>query len=444
MCSSASAPAQSRTHVTDLLASQDSNHATHQGAYDRIVGHRGIGPAVRRAWRWLCWSLLRLVPARPHAVVHGWPDDEGNAVEILRALGRRYGGKVYWLLSDLGYTGPVHVAAELADGRIIRVRKNSLHSLGVALTAETTFFTHGLFTAVAPPHNRLVVNMWHGDGPKVVPGIRQIRSTVAVAGTALWGGSKAQELELPPEAVAIVGYPRVDQFNSIPRTEVLARLGLDQCRPTILWLPTYRMARGPHNRRWCDAADLSSSAAVRQFVGAISAAGEDLRLQVVVKPHPLDDDNYEFTGIPVLKQPQLDELGVTFYQLLGAADGIISDVSSVWTDFLRLNRPIGFFIPDLEDLKSGRGLNVDDLADLLPGPRLVSSADVRCFLETVAQNPDELRPSQYPAWTRIGVMQGEHVADRLLDWLDDFQRARGRRALFAQQDERRAVVTEGP
>jgi hypothetical protein len=35
--------------------------------------------------------------------VHGWPDDEGNAVEVLRALRRRYGGKVYWLLADIGY-----------------------------------------------------------------------------------------------------------------------------------------------------------------------------------------------------------------------------------------------------------------------------------------------------------------------------------------------------
>jgi hypothetical protein len=36
-------------------------------------------------------------------VVHGWPDDEGNAAEVLRALRRRYGGKVYWLLADIGY-----------------------------------------------------------------------------------------------------------------------------------------------------------------------------------------------------------------------------------------------------------------------------------------------------------------------------------------------------
>ena len=48
------------------------------------------------------------------------------------------------------------------------MRKNSLRSLLVALRAEATFFTHGLFTAVDPPDDRLVVNLWHGDGPKTL------------------------------------------------------------------------------------------------------------------------------------------------------------------------------------------------------------------------------------------------------------------------------------
>jgi hypothetical protein len=338
---------------------------------------------------------------------------------------------VYWLLADTTYMGPAHAADELADSyRIIRVRKNSLRSLLLALSAETTFFTHGLFTAVEPPGNRLVINLWHGDGPKTVPDIRQIRSTVVVAGTALWGALKAPEQGLPPEAVATVGYPRVDQFSAVPREEVLARLGLDQSQPMILWVPTYRMARGPHNRTWSDAADLSSSAAVGKFIDAIVAAAEDFRLQVVVKPHPLDDDNYDSMGIPVLRQPDLDQAGVTFYQLLGTADAIITDISSVWTDFLRLDRPIGFYVPDLDEFERRRGLNVENLPELLPGPRLETPGDVRRFVETVALTPNQLRPSGYAGWPRIGVAQGEHVADRLLDWLDDFQRARGRRSLF--------------
>ncbi|MDP9465776.1 MAG: hypothetical protein M3P31_00800, partial [Actinomycetota bacterium] len=56
--------------------------------------------------RVLVWVLLRVVPARPHAVVHGWPDGEANAVEVVRGLLRRYRGRVYWLLHDPSYAGP--------------------------------------------------------------------------------------------------------------------------------------------------------------------------------------------------------------------------------------------------------------------------------------------------------------------------------------------------
>jgi hypothetical protein len=120
----------------------------------------------------------------------------------------------------------------------------------------------------------------------VVPDIRQIRSTVVVAGTALGGESKARELDLPQKPLRKSAIRGSINSAPIPRTGVLGGLGLDQCRPIALWLPTYRMARGPHHRTWCDAADLSSSAAGGQFIEAISAAAEDLRLPVIVKPHP--------------------------------------------------------------------------------------------------------------------------------------------------------------
>ena len=94
------------------------------------------------------------------------------------------------------------------------------------------------------------------------------------------GESQARELDLPPKAVAKGRLSAVEQFSSIPRTGVIARLGLDQCRPIVQWLPTYRMARPPHKRTWCDAADLSSGAAVGQFIEAISAAAEDLHITV--------------------------------------------------------------------------------------------------------------------------------------------------------------------
>ena len=395
-----------------------------------LLGKRGA-VASRLAWRGLCTLLLRLLPARRHAVIHGWPDDEGNAVEVVRALRRRYRGTIYWLLTDIDYAGPGFAAAELADGeRVIRVQRDSRRAVSLALTAEVTFFTHGLFTAVAPPANRLVVNLWHGDGPKLAAGTNLIRSTVVVAGTRLWGRQRQQRFALPGSSVAVVGNPRVDQFHATPAADVIGRLGLDPGKRTVLWLPTYRAASGPHGRDWREADDLSSNADVAQIVDALTTASAAHSLQLLIKPHPLDADSYEGLGVTILHHAALNAAGVTLYQLLGAVDAVISDVSSVWVDYLALDRPIGFYAPDLEDLQRRGKLNVEDAAALLPGPRIRTADDAVRFIETVTMAPDTARPSRFPGAAKIGVVSEPGVADRLLDWLDEFQHNRGRDMLF--------------
>ena len=254
-----------------------------------------------------------------------------------------------------------------------------------------------------------------------------------VAGSALWGGQRSKRFNVPPENVAVVGNPRVDQFTAASRTEVLSRLDLDPGRCTLLWLPTFRRGSAGDGRTWHDADGLSSRTAVAEPVQALSRAAEEHHVQLVVKPHPLDADAYAGFGITVLSHARLAQAGVTLYQLLGAADAIISDVSSVWVDFLTLDRPVGFYIPDVAELQVGRGFNVDDLESLLPGPLIETPADADRFVRTVATEPNQLRPSQFPGFARIGAVQGRpRVADRLLDWLDDFQRARNRDPLFTR------------
>ena len=401
----------------------------------RPVVNRAVRAALQRGFRRICGPLLRALPARRHAVVYGWPDDEGNAVEMVLALGRRYRGTVYWLLDDARYRGPRHAERELArTDRVRRLAKRSVRAHLLALTAETTFWTHGLFTAVDPPDDRLVVNLWHGDGPKLAKDTQLFRSTVVVAGTELWGAQRTERFGLPRENVAVVGNPRVDQFRVHPPSEVLSRLGLRPDRRTILWLPTFRAGVAGHDRTWSDAQTLSGRAEVAAIVDALGRAAAAHSVQLVVKPHPLDADRYAGLGIEVLPHESLLAAGVPLYSLLGAADAIISDVSSVWVDFLTLDRPIGFYLPDLEALEHGRGFNVDDVAALLPGPRIRTASDAARFVEAVATRPHALRPSDHPGFARIGIVTGDRVADRLLDWLDDFQRARGRTPLFTRVD----------
>ena len=384
--------------------------------------------AASRLVRLLTWVILRAVPARRHAVVHGWPDSEANAVEVVRGLVRRYSGRIHWLLDDPHYRGPD--LEHLRDDRLVRRRKGSLAALWACWTAELTFYTHGLSTAVTPPDDRLVVNLWHGDGPKSTQQSHLVKSTVVVSGAALWADYKAGLFGVSRDRVLVTGNPRIDQFDAPVSGEVLHRLGLDAGRRRVLWLPTYRQAKGPRDRAWSDGARLSDSSEVHRLATALGERARSLGIDLVIKPHPLDSDVFEGLGCSVVRGEDLDAAGIGLYQLLGQCDALISDVSSAWVDYLVLDRPIGFYVPDLAELERRRGLNVADLASLMPGLRLENGDDACDFLEQVASAPGAPRPSSFPGFERIGPVRHTGATDRLLDALSEFQRRRGRHSLF--------------
>jgi CDP-glycerol glycerophosphotransferase len=394
-----------------------------------VTGHR-IGHLVSAGRRTAVWTLLRVLPARRHCVVHGWPDSEGNAVEMVRALRHRYRGRIYWLLEDAGYPGPAFAAAELGDPRIVRLAKSSPTALLAALTAELTVYTHGLYTAVPAPRNRLVVNLWHGDGPKALKEASLVRSQVLVSGSPFWSEYKRRTFRVAADGLALVGNPRVDQlFEPLPDAAAEA-LGLSPGRPRVLWLPTFRDAQGPRGA-WADGDRLADSTEVTEVALALAAAAAHHGVELVVKPHPLDRDDYARLGITVLRDDQLRAARVSLYQLIGSCDALISDISSVWVDFLALDRPIGFFMPDLPELEHRGGLHHPGFADVVPGPRVDTPDDARTFIKMVALDAGALRPSRHPMFERLAVADlSVGTAERLVDWLAEYQRTHSRRPLF--------------
>jgi CDP-glycerol glycerophosphotransferase len=202
----------------------------------------------------------------------------------------------------------------------------------------------------------------------------------------------------------------------------------------VLWLPTFRDAEGPRGRAWSDGDRLADNAEVGEVARALSQAADQYGVELVVKPHPLDLDDYARLGLTVLRNAQLEAAQVSLYQLIGSCAALISDVSSVWVDFLALDRPIGFFMPDLPELERRGGLHHQGFADMVPGPRIDTPDDARTFVKTVALDPGSLRPSSRPMFPWLAVRDlSAGTADRLVDWLSDYQRARSGRPLFVHQ-----------
>jgi CDP-glycerol glycerophosphotransferase len=399
----------------------------------RRPGRRSWGPWMPRLRHLLLkgtrpafWALLRVVPPRQHAVVHGWPTTEGNIVELLPDLIRRYAGTVYWLVDGDPEVAVRHVEQKHLS-RVRVIEKSSAKAVWSATTAEVTFFTHGLFSAVVPPADRLVVNLWHGDGPKVTDDASDFRSTVAVTGARMWHRYKADTFRLREEDVAWVGNPRGDALLRGMSPEQWERLGLDPRDLLVVWLPTFRVGRNEEGLLWRDGTPLTSRTDLQELREVAGRPG----LSLVVKPHPMDRDDYTRLGIRVLTDADLRQAGVALYELLGCSSAMISDTSSVWVDYLPLGRPVAYFLPDIDELANARGFNVPDLRAILPGPVLRDVGDVRDFLEAVARDGERAVAAYQSHRDRIGTAPLGNTADRLLDWLDEYQRSRGRRPLFS-------------
>ena len=68
------------------------------------------------------------------------------------------------------------------------------------------------------------------------------------------------------------------------------------------------------------------------------------------------------------------------YSLLGSADILLTDFSSIYIDYLLLNRPIGFVEDDFDEYSKSRGFIFDNPEEYMPGVKIRSLEDLKTFL----------------------------------------------------------------
>ena len=69
-------------------------------------------------------------------------------------------------------------------------------------------------------------------------------------------------------------------------------------------------------------------------------------------------------------------------------DALITDYSSVYFDYLLLDKPIGFVVDDLDDYRQNRGFLLEPVGRWMPGTRIEALKDLKEFARSVAQGDD--------------------------------------------------------
>lgn len=143
--------------------------------------------------------------------------------------------------------------------------------------------------------------------------------------------------------------------------------------------------------------------------GGLAAFAEKHNTLFLLKLHPYVNDA-KLSALPgIVRYPS----HLDIYPLLPLADALITDYSSVYFDFLLLDRPVLYFAYDLERYISQDRELFFPFEDLTPGPKAATQAALLEHLEAALAGKDEYAQERAVLCDKLFAHRDADAADRL-------------------------------
>lgn len=201
-----------------------------------------------------------------------------------------------------------------------------------------------------------------------------------------------RELHIPKEKLIYFNNPRNDDLWI--KNDCLERLYPHQkFEKFILWMPTYRQHRTGSNVD--STKEFALGIPIFNNIEELEQLDRFLQKEdvlLMLKVHPAQDLSKiridSMKNIKIVKNDELEEKNIKLYNLIAESDALITDYSSVYFDYMILDRPIGFTI---DDLKEYTGYVFEEPLEYMPGTHIKNYEDLEKFLLDVLQGKDEYK-----------------------------------------------------
>lgn len=322
-----------------------------------------------------------------------FPDYSDNSRAMSDYLITHSEYEIYWAVNE--------IPSFNVDKRIHFVLKSNKYKyIYHTLTSKYLFSTHGAFPW-ANPGRQMFLCFWHGTMLKRIAYMQDpVRNKYYNKSVSYY--SSPSEFYVPLYAksfnreksdVLLTGYPRIDFL--LNENSSIEKLGIDKSEYTkiVMYLPTFRQ---PMSGGYSDTTKNVFEDEFINFADNLSldrwnAYFKSKGILLLVKPHPSDKNQLpksELSNIRIIPHNLLLEKDIQLYSLLHYADALITDFSSVYCDYLVLNRPIGFMLSDIDEYSKGRGFVFDKPLEVLPGYKIFEEKDFVDFCDEVITGKD--------------------------------------------------------
>lgn len=224
------------------------------------------------------------------------------------------------------------------------------------------------------------------------------------------------------DQLVYLGYPRCDWFfaDAKDRRRPKAVGG----EPYMIWLPTVR--RRTNGKK--DVEDSRYDQIGMPLVYSLDALKrldqhlQQKHLHLLFKPHPRQDVRgmaaQSLRNIHVLTDQTLAEEDLQLYQAIAESSALITDYSSVFYDYLLLDRPIATTTDDAESWKetTGFAFDLETIYDRCT-TRVSALEDLMAFADSVAAGKDALSAARRAVREKTNLYFDGHSADRVVDFM---------------------------
>lgn len=360
-------------------------------------------------------ALNRILPKDARrAVFCSFPDYSDNAQALYAYIAAHprqdIPDRLIWLVADPS-------AVSLPAGQAIK--KRSLRGIWHFWRAGYVFHTHGLFGNAAVP-GQINVCLWHGMPLKAIMNLDDTHTgrppftfTCTLATSPLFQEIMARAFGCPPQRCLVTGLPRNDLLFDPPSLSQLLGRDFPDTDRMVLWMPTYRKSVVGDIREDGAPPACGIGFLAPEDLSQLNASLEARRLLLVIKIHPMQDTT-PFGGIRYSHIRVLTAWEAPLYPLVGRADALLTDYSSVYIDYLLLDRPIGFITDDWEAYRDSRGFVFDDPQAVMPGPFLTDYAGLAAFLNDVASGNDPFQDRRRTLTRRFHTYVDGQSCERVL------------------------------
>lgn len=333
--------------------------------------------------------------------------------------------QIYWFVEN----PEVFKAKKIKNVKFIKINYTGwkkiweeLRNFYLISSSKYFFYTHRNFARTRPKNNQQIINLTHGTSLKDTKGIHpSIRyNSITTVTSQLTKKLRVKSYDGGMDQMEITGLPRNDFLFEGLNDEEKTYFNLDHYESFLFWMPTFRRQKGKNRN------DTGTTA--QSDIPLITEDDEWEKINtmltnknslLMIKPHPAQKMEYiekvDLSNIKLITNEELNREKVDLYKLLGESDALISDYSSIFIDYLLLDKPIAFTIDDFNAYKDNLGFSVSNPLDYMAGHKMTSAEDLIEFIEDVTNKRDKYSDERNHIKDKFHFYKDDKSTDRVLD-----------------------------